>query len=404
MTTIKVFFWICLVLCIYTYAGYGVILYLMVCLKRWLKGKSQTPELPADENLPEVTLLICAFNEQEVIEEKMKNTNNLDYPSDKLHIMWVTDGSSDNTNEYLKAYPNVQIVFSPERRGKTAALNHGISEVKTPLTVLTDANTMINREAIREIVRCFMDPNVGCVAGEKRVMARTEGDVAAEGEGLYWKYESTLKRWDSELYSAMGAAGELNAIRTNLYQPMPEEALLDDFVMSMRMVDEGYKIAYTSKAYALEYGSANLEEEGKRKRRIAAGGLQSSWWLRSMLLPFTTQQGKRQGWSRWLVAFQLLSHRVLRWTITPIAMMALIPLNVALVMMKAGTVYTVVWILQLMFYLAAFGGYMLEQRGRKNKLLYVPYYFLFMNINVFRGMHYLRTHQGGGAWEKAKRS
>lgn len=404
MTTIKVFFWICLVLCIYTYAGYGVILYLMVCLKRWLKGKSQTPELPADENLPEVTLLICAFNEQEVIEEKMKNTNNLDYPSDKLHIMWVTDGSTDNTNEYLKAYPNVQIVYSPERRGKTAALNHGISEVKTPLTVLTDANTMINREAIREIVRCFMDPQVGCVAGEKRVMARTEGDVAAEGEGLYWKYESTLKRWDSELYSAMGAAGELNAIRTNLYHPMPEEALLDDFVMSMRMVDEGYKIAYTSKAYALEYGSANLEEEGKRKRRIAAGGLQSSWWLRSMLLPFTTQQGKRQGWSRWLVAFQLLSHRVLRWTITPIAMMALIPLNVALVMMKAGTVYTVVWILQLLFYLAAFGGYMLEQRGRKNKLLYVPYYFLFMNINVFRGMHYLRTHQGGGAWEKAKRS
>lgn len=404
MTTIKVFFWICLVLCIYTYAGYGVILYLMVCLKRWLKGKSQTPELPADENLPEVTLLICAFNEQEVIEEKMKNTNNLDYPTDKLHIMWVTDGSTDNTNEYLKAYPNVQIVYSPERRGKTAALNHGISEVKTPLTVLTDANTMINREAIREIVRCFMDPQVGCVAGEKRVMARTEGDVAAEGEGLYWKYESTLKRWDSELYSAMGAAGELNAIRTNLYQPMPEEALLDDFVMSMRMVDEGYKIAYTSKADALEYGSANLEEEGKRKRRIAAGGLQSSWWLRSMLLPFTTQQGKRQGWSRWLVAFQLLSHRVLRWTITPIAMMALIPLNVALVMMKAGTVYTVVWILQLLFYLAAFGGYMLEQRGRKNKLLYVPYYFLFMNINVFRGMHYLRTHQGGGAWEKAKRS
>jgi cellulose synthase/poly-beta-1,6-N-acetylglucosamine synthase-like glycosyltransferase len=404
MTTIKVFFWICLVLCIYTYAGYGVILYLMVCLKRWLKGKSQTPELPADENLPEVTLLICAFNEQEVIEEKMKNTNILDYPSDKLHIMWVTDGSTDNTNEYLKAYPNVQIVYSPERRGKTAALNHGISEVKTPLTVLTDANTMINREAIREIVRCFMDPQVGCVAGEKRVMARTEGDVAAEGEGLYWKYESTLKRWDSELYSAMGAAGELNAIRTNLYQPMPEEALLDDFVMSMRMVDEGYKIAYTSEAYALEYGSANLEEEGKRKRRIAAGGLQSTWWLRSMLLPFTTQQGKRQGWSRWLVAFQLLSHRVLRWTITPIAMMALIPLNVALVMMKAGAVYTVMWILQLLFYLAAFGGYMLEQRGRKNKLLYVPYYFLFMNINVFRGMHYLRTHQGGGAWEKAKRS
>jgi cellulose synthase/poly-beta-1,6-N-acetylglucosamine synthase-like glycosyltransferase len=163
--------------------------------------------------------------------------------------------------------------------------------------------------------------------------------------------------------------------------------------MSMKLVGKGYKIAYTSKAYAMEYGSANLEEESKRKRRIAAGGLQSSWWLRGMMNPF----------KNFVVAFQFVSHRVLRWSITPIAMIALIPLNVALVMMKAGTAYTTIWILQILFYLAAFGGYLLEQHGRKNKLLYVPYYFLFMNINVFRGMHYLNTHQGGGTWEKAKR-
>ena len=404
MTTVKILFWISLALCIYTYVGYGLILYFMVRVKRWLKGSPQPLTLPADDDLPEVTFLICAYNEQEVVEGKMQNTNTLDYPAGKLHVMWVTDGSTDDTNERLRAYPDVQVVYSPERRGKTAALNHGISEVKTPITVLTDANTMVNREAIREIVRCFQDPSVGCVAGEKRVMARSEGDVAAEGEGLYWKYESALKRLDSELYSAMGAAGELNAIRTKLYTPMPETALLDDFVMSMRMVDAGYKIAYTSDAYAMEYGSANLEEESKRKRRIAAGGLQSSWWLRSMMVPFTTNPHCRKGWSRLCVAFQLVSHRVLRWTVTPIAMMALIPLNVALVMMKAGTVYTIIWLLQILFYLAALGGYCLQQRGKRNKLLYVPYYFLFMNVNVFRGMRYLRTHQGGGAWEKAKRS
>ena len=404
MTTVKVLFWISLLLCIYTYVGYGLILYIMVRVKRLFMGAPEPPTLPADDDLPEVTFLICAYNEEDVVEEKMKNTNAIDYPAGLLHIMWVNDGSTDSTNERLKAYPNVEIVYRPERRGKTAALNHGISEVKTEITVLTDANTMVNREAIREIVRCFQDPSVGCVAGEKRVMARTEGDVAAEGEGLYWKYESALKRLDSELFSAMGAAGELNAIRTKLYTPMPENALLDDFVMSMRMVDAGYRIAYTSKAYAMEYGSASLEEESKRKRRIAAGGLQSSWWLRSMMLPFTTQPGKRKGWSRLCVAFQFVSHRVLRWTITPVAMMALIPLSVALVMMKAGNVYTVVWMLQILFYLAALGGYLLQQRGKRNKLLYVPYYFLFMNVNVFRGMHYLRTHQGGGAWEKAKRS
>ena len=393
MTTLKILFWICLILCVYTYVGYGILLYLLVLLKRLVKGKPQQMALPADSQLPDVAFMVCAYNEQDVVEMKMQNIRELDYPKDKLHVIWVTDGSSDNTNEYLKAYPDVKIVFSPERRGKTAALNHGISQVKSEITVMTDANTMVNREAIREIVRCMQDPQVACVAGEKRVLSRHEGEIAAEGEGLYWKYESTLKRLDSELYSAMGAAGELNAIRTKLYEPMPETALLDDFVMSMRMIEQGYKITYTSDAYAMEYGSADLEEESKRKRRIAAGGLQSSWWLRSMMNPF----------KNFVVAFQFVSHRVLRWSITPIAMMALIPLNVALVMMKAGTVYTIIWILQILFYLAAFSGYQLEQRGRKNKLLYVPYYFLFMNINVFRGMHYLRTHQGGGTWEKAKR-
>lgn len=393
MTTLKILFWICFILCVYTYVGYGILLYLLVLLKRLFKGMPRQMQLPADSQLPDVAFMVCAYNEQDVVEMKMQNIRELDYPKDKLHVIWVTDGSSDNTNEYLKAYPDVEIVFSPERRGKTAALNHGISQVKSEITVMTDANTMVNREAIREIVRCMQDPQVACVAGEKRVLSRHEGEIAAEGEGLYWKYESTLKRLDSELYSAMGAAGELNAIRTKLYEPMPETALLDDFVMSMRMVEQGYKIAYTSTAYAMEYGSANLEEESKRKRRIAAGGLQSSWWLRSMMNPF----------KNFAVAFQFVSHRVLRWSITPIAMMALIPLNVALVMMKAGTVYTIIWILQILFYLAAFSGYLLEQRGRKNKLLYVPYYFLFMNVNVFRGMHYLRTHQGGGTWEKAKR-
>lgn len=393
MTTLKILFWICLIICIYTYVGYGVLLYLLVLLKRMVKGKPKQMELPEDSQLPDVAFMVCAYNEQDVVEMKMQNIHELDYPKEKLHVIWVTDGSSDNTNEYLKAYPEVEVIYSLERRGKTAALNHGLSMVTSDITVMTDANTMVNREAIREIVRCMQDPKVACVAGEKRVMSRHEGEIAADGEGLYWKYESALKRLDSELYSAMGAAGELNAIRTHLYEKMSETALLDDFVMSMRMVEQGYKIAYTSEAYAMEYGSANLEEESKRKRRIAAGGLQSSWWLRSMMNPF----------KNFMVAFQFVSHRVLRWSITPIALMALIPLNVALVMMKAGTVYTIIWILQILFYLTAFSGYLLEQHGHKNKLLYVPYYFLFMNINVFHGMHYLKTHQGGGTWEKAKR-
>lgn len=391
MIALKIAFWICLILVFYTYIGYGMLLWVLVNIKRLIYGKQKKRELPPDNELPEVTLMICAYNEQDIVDSKMENTRQIKYP--KLKVIWVTDGSNDHTNDYLAKYHDVEVIYSPERRGKTAALNHGLSLVKSELVVMTDANTMLNPESIQEIVRCFMDPKVACVAGEKRVAARHEGQAAAEGEGLYWKYESTLKRWDGELYSAMGAAGELCAIRRSLYEPMPENALLDDFVMSLRMVDKGYKIAYTADAYAMEYGSADLTEESKRKRRIAAGGLQSIWWLRNMMNPL------RQP----VVAFQFVSHRVLRWSITPIALLLLIPLNVLLVFLKAGNIYTWIWVLQLVFYLAAYLGYLLEQYGRRNKLLYVPYYFLFMNLNVFRGMTYLRTHKSSGAWEKAKR-
>lgn len=393
MEITKLLFWLCLLLVGYTYLGYGLLLWLVIKVKRLLGFRTEEPVLPADDQLPDVTLMICAYNEQDIIREKMENIRELDYPREKLCVMWVTDGSSDHSVEMLREYHDVTLVHSPERKGKAAAMQHGLQENHSPIVVFTDANTMLNAGAIREIVRQMMKPDVSCVSGEKRVAARQEGLIAAQGEGLYWKYESTLKRWDAELYSAMGAAGELFAVRIEHYREAPSNALLDDFMMSMLIVADGHRIAYTSEAYAMEYGSADMHEESKRKRRIAAGGLQSCWWLRRLMNPLRYP----------LVSFQFVSHRVLRWTVTPFALMALIPLNIVLVFMKAGTVYDIIWILQLLFYLSAFGGYWLASRGRKNKLLYVPYYFLFMNLNVFRGITYLRTHKHSGTWEKAKR-
>ena len=362
MLTLKIIFWSCLILVFYTYLGYGIVLYMLLKLKKLFGKRDYDPILPLNEQLlPEVTLMICAFNEEEIIREKMENIRQLDYPKDKLCVMWVTDGSNDHSNEILSEYKDeITLVFSPERRGKAAAMQHGLQINKAEFVVFTDANTMLNAGSIKEIVHLFMRSDVGCVSGEKRVAARKEGQVAAEGEGIYWKYESTLKRWDSELYSAMGAAGELFAVRMSVYKEAPSNALLDDFMISMLILQQGYKIAYTSEAYAAEYGSANT-------------------------------------------SFLFVSHRVLRWSITPFAMMALIPLNALLVFMNAGNLYTVIWILQILFYLCAFMGYWLSTKGKKNKLLYIPYYFLFMNINVFRGIGYLRTHKSSGTWEKAKR-
>lgn len=394
MLVLKIVFWICIALVVYTYIGYGALLFIILKIKKALFGQEARPILPLNEDLlPDVTLMICAYNEQEVIEEKMENIRQLNYPNDKLCVMWVTDGSTDRTNELLGNYPEVKLVFSPERKGKAMAMQHGLRENKAPYVIFTDANTMLNADAIREIVRQFMKKNVSCVSGEKRVVARHAGEATAEGEGLYWKYESTLKQWDSDLYSAMGAAGELFAVRMEHYRQAPTNALLDDFMMSMLILKDGHRIAYTSKAYATEYGSANTQEESKRKRRIAAGGLQSIWWLRDLLNPFAYPK----------VAFQFISHRVLRWSITPFALFALIPLNVLLVVLGAGKLYVLIGILQLLFYMAASLGHILKALGRRNKLLYVPTYFLFMNLNVFLGIRYLSTHKSSGTWEKAKR-
>ena len=373
-------FWLCMAIVVYTYVGYGIVLYLLVFVKR-LTTKAKPLADITDDRLPEVTLMVCAYNEEDIIAEKMDNTRRLDYPSDRLHLVWVTDGSNDNTNVLLSAYPEVKVIYFPERRGKAAALKHGIKEIDTEIVMMTDANTMLNPEAVREVARLMQDPKVGWVSGEKKVMARSNSDEAAQGEGLYWKYERTLKRLDSELYSAMGAAGELCVIRRQLMTDIPDDTLLDDFIISMEIVKKGYKIAYTSNAYAMEYGSANLHEESKRKRRIAAGGLQSCWRLRSLMNPLRHP----------VVAFQFVSHRVLRWTITPVCLFALVPLNTLLVLSGEGIVYTIIWILQILFYASAAAGVRISK------------YFIFMNLNVFRGMAYL-FNNSTGMWEKAKRA
>ena len=394
MKALEIVFWISVFVVFYTYIGYGIVLWVLVKVKETFRPRKE-PRMP--DELPEVTLFVAAYNEERVVDEKMANTRSLDYPADRLKVVWVTDGSDDSTNRRLEAYPEVEVFFQPERQGKTAALNRGIEFVETSLVVFTDANTMLNREAIREIVRCFSDPTVGCVAGEKRIAVRRLDGAAAGGEGLYWKYESALKQLDSRLYSAVGAAGELFAIRRELFEEMPADTLLDDFILSLRIVMRGYTIAYCADAYAVENGSADMHEEEKRKVRIAAGGLQSVWRLRALLNPL------RYG----VFCFQYISHRVLRWSLTPVLLFLLFPLNTILIFTSnTPLLYAVIWLLQALFYFMASWGHYLSAKRIKNKILFVPYYFLFMNINVVRGFNYLRKRRGqaGGAWEKARRA
>ncbi|MEG1607332.1 MAG: glycosyltransferase family 2 protein [Mucinivorans sp.] len=391
MKSIEIIFYVAAFVVFYTYIGYGILLYLLVRIKEALK-KPQSKTLP--EHLPEVTLLIAAYNEQDIVQHKMTNTLLLDYPTQLLKIVWVTDGSTDSTNEHLKAYPQVEVLFNAPRQGKSAAVNRAMNFIHTPIVVFTDANTMLCKEAIKEMVTEFTDPKVGCVAGEKRV-SRPELGNASSTEGAYWRYESLLKSLDYRLYSTVGAAGELFAIRTELYVKLTSDTLLDDFVMSMTIAQRGYKIAYCQKAYAVESSSQDISQEAKRKVRIAAGGLQSITRLYALLNPF------RYG----VLSFQYISHRVLRWSVAPILFFALLPLNIILAWSyNWNWLYSVILVLQLLFYALATAGWMANKRQIKNKLFFIPYYFLFMNLCVIEGFAYLRRHHGSGVWEKAQRN
>ncbi|MEA3445147.1 MAG: glycosyltransferase family 2 protein [Bacteroidota bacterium] len=396
MLTLKIIFWLFVFIIFYAYIGYGILLYIIVKLRRML-GIYKPYTENADYE-PDVTLFVAAYNEKDYVAAKVRNSFDLNYPKEKVQHVWVTDGSDDGTPDILRKYERLKVYHKPERGGKIGAMNRGMEFVKTPIVIFSDGNTNLGKDSIREIVKLFRNPKVGCVSGEKRIYQKDSDAAAGAGEGLYWKYESTLKKWDAELYSVVGAAGELFAIRTELFQHVEKDTLLDDFIISLRVAKKGYTIQYNPNAYAIETASANVKEELKRKIRISAGGIQSIIRLKELLNPF------KYG----VLSFQYISHRVLRWTLAPIGLLLMIPINLILGMNSPGGIfgsglYPVIFWLQMLFYAAALLGWFLENRSIKVKVLFVPYYFFIMNLSVFLGFRrYLKGKQSVN-WERAKR-
>jgi cellulose synthase/poly-beta-1,6-N-acetylglucosamine synthase-like glycosyltransferase len=391
MLTLKILFWLFLFILFYAYLGYGLLLYLLVKCKK--TDRALPPGEEAGED-PEVTLFVAAYNEKDFIRMKMENSFSLDYPKDKVKHVWVTDGSDDGTPELLRTYEGVEVYHQPERAGKIAAMNRGMQFVKTPIVIFSDGNTLLGKKSIRRIVRLFRDPKVGCVSGEKRIFTK-EG--AAATEGIYWKYESFLKKLDAKLYSVVGAAGELFALRTHLYRPVEKDTLLDDFIISLRVAEQGYTIQYDPEAYAIENPSANVKEELKRKIRISAGGIQSVFRLKELLNPF------RFG----LLSFQYISHRVLRWTLAPLGLPIVLLSNLVILINEGffnfSSLYTWLFYLQLLFYFLALLGWVAEHRKIKVRILFVPYYFIMMNVAVYLGFNRFIKKQQSVNWERAKR-
>ncbi len=380
-------FWTGTALVLYTYLGYGLVVYILAKLR----GRRPPPAVGSFE--PDVTMVIAAYNEEHFIAEKIRNTLALSYPSGKFKVVVVTDGSSDTTPQIVRQFPSVTLYHQDERKGKIHAVNRVMKFIDSPIVVFSDANTFLNPDALQLMIRHFSDEKVGGVAGEKRIMVNKAESAAGSGEGLYWKYESFLKRKDSELYSVVGAAGELFAVRRSVYEDPAENMLIEDFYLSLRIAMKGYRFVYEPGACAMESATLSVAEEWKRKIRISAGGFQAMAKLGSLLNPI------RYG----ILSFQYISHRVLRWTLAPLALPLIFISNVVL-LSTGATLFKIAFACQVGFYLLAWAGWSLQDRKVSIKGFFVPYYFSVMNLSVYVGLvRYLRGRQSI-LWEKAARA
>jgi poly-beta-1,6-N-acetyl-D-glucosamine synthase len=375
----------------YSYIGYGIILYLLVKIKRLFPKRTFSNADPYFE--PEITLIVAAYNEEDIIEQKINNSLDLDYPSGKLRLIFVTDGSDDATPAIISKYDQITLLHQADRKGKLSAVNRAIKFVDTPFVIFSDANTLLNSASIRKIVKHYADPQVGGVAGEKKIISMEKDKAVAAGEGIYWKYESFLKRLDSEFYTVVGAAGELFSIRTSLFHDVPSNTIIEDFVQSLQLCKDGWVVRYEPDAYATESASSSMREEQKRKVRIAAGAFQAMIILKDLFNIFRYP----------VLSFQFISHRILRWTLCPICLVTGLISNFLLVYYKEGRLFIVVLLVQIVFYAMALTGWIFSKKNIKSKVFYVPYYFLFMNLSVFLGFYRHIRKKQTAVWEKAGR-
>lgn len=383
------FFWISLGVLVYCYLGYGLLLLLVNNIRVLFRRERHY----IVHELPPVTLVITVYNEEAILKQKITNSLAIDYPKDKLQIIFVTDGSNDHSVELIKEYPAFQLLHQDNRCGKYAAIKRAMRHITTPIVVFSDANSMLNPECLKKIITHYESPRVGGVAGEKKIFRNNYESVVGEAEGIYWQYESFMKKMDAEFYTVAGAAGELFSIRTDLFRELNDEIILDDFVISMQVCLQGYKMEYEPDAFATESPSASLSEEEKRKTRISAGAYQSIGYLTECLNIFKYPK----------LSFQYISRRLLRWIFCPAALVYLLISNIIIVSNLGNDFYKSFLLIQTLFYGFAFFGWLFVRAGKRAGLFTIPFYFVFMNYCLVKGFIKFARGKQSVLWEKSLR-
>ncbi len=375
----------------YCYIGYGVLVLIVNTIKELIISKK---EKRVEENYLPVTLIVTAYNEEKILQQKIINSLAIDYPADKLKLLFVTDGSTDKTKTMVEEYPQITLLHQPIREGKYAAIKRAMQLVKTPVVIYSDANTILNRDCVKQIVKFYANEKIGGVAGEKKIENHLGESSIGVAEGLYWQYESFMKKLDADLHTVVGAAGELFSIRTHLFKKFNDEIILDDFIISMQVCLQGFKIAYEPSAFATELPSFSLAEEEKRKVRISAGAYQSIGYLKSCLNVFKYP----------VLSFQYISRRLLRWIFCPVMLVVAFFTNLVIIYQPStNNIYQLLMLAQLFLYIAAVLGWLLVKTGKKPGLFTIPFYFVFMNYCLVKGFILFANGRQTVLWEKSLR-
>lgn len=381
MRVSEIIFWVSLFLSFYTYAGYS---FFVMILSRFSSEKDSFGEYE-----PMVTFLICAYNEEKNIAEKIKDTMSSDYDSEKLEIIVASDGSTDATDEIVKGFSSqgVKLVRVEGRLGKTEAQNQAVKQASGEVIIFSDATTRYEKNAIRKMVRNYADPTVGAVSGRYEYYNPSGASIGV-GNILFWKYENFIKKCQTRIKTITGCCGCIYSIRRRLYSPLPAD-IISDLVEPLKIIEQGYRIVFEPDAVAYEETTTKTSDEFSMRIRVISRGMRGLLYMKSLFNPI------RYGF----VSFQLFSHKILRWMVPLFAII----FYFSNLMLLGNLFYNVVFILQNLFYGMAVAGWVTEKMNFNMRIFSIPLYFTTVNLAALFSL--FKTMRGYKAvtWETQRK-
>lgn len=394
---IELLLWLALGLVVFSYLGYPAVLVVWDALRealaalRFVGGGPDRRARPGeDEDWPTITLAFAAYDEESCIREKIENCLALDYPADRLEILVGCDGCTDRTAEIARRVggARVRVHELAPRAGKASVLSRIVPAAQGDVVVLTDANVMLDRGALRALARRFRDGSVGAVVGRLRLV-----DAAGREreEGLYWKYETFLKYYEGKHGCVLGANGGLYAIRRLLFSPLSADTLTDDFVIPVRIALRGWRVPYAPDAIAWEETAPDQDKEFVRRARIGAGNWQALVRVPDLLDPRTG-----------FLFFSFVSHKLARWA-TPFLLAIALAANAVLAAGEGAWGYRALLLAQLGFYGLAVAG-RAGAAGRARRAASLAHYFVAMNAALAVGFWRFVRGSQAATWQRTARA